>query len=153
MRYIVSDPPTLISLSLAAAFLFSCGLVIHLSLRMRRLLGGDAKNIEETIVALHKDLNALEKAKENLETKLAQLEKRQKKSIREVSTIRFNPFKGTSGSNQSFVTAFLSEEGDGVVLSSMYSRERVSLFAKPIKSFLSDYELTEEEREAIARVE
>ena len=39
----------------------------------------------------------------------------------------------------------LNEEGNGVVLSSLYSRERMSIFAKPIKNGKSEYELTEEE--------
>ena len=70
------------------------------------------------------------------------------KSIRGVETVRFNPFKD-SGSNQSFATAFLNEEGDGVVISSLYSRERVSIFAKPVKHLVSSYELSEEERGAL----
>ncbi|NIT70429.1 DUF4446 family protein, partial [candidate division KSB1 bacterium] len=58
-----------------------------------------------------------------------------------VGTVRFNPFKGTGG-GQSFAAAFLSEHGNGVVISTLYSRERVSVFAKPIQSFASEYELT-----------
>ena len=45
----------------------------------------------------------------------------------------------------------LNEEGDGVVLSSLYSRERMSVFAKPIKGGKSEYELTGEETNAIKK--
>ena len=65
-------------------------------------------------------------------------------------TVRFNPFKGTgAGGNQSFATALLNENGDGVVLSSLYSRERVSVYAKPVQKFSSEYELSGEEKQAI----
>jgi len=45
----------------------------------------------------------------------------------------------------------LNEDGDGVVFSSLYSRERMSIFAKPIKNGKSEYELTEEEKEALKK--
>jgi len=45
----------------------------------------------------------------------------------------------------------LNEENDGVVLSSLYSRERMSIFAKPIKNGKSEYELTEEEQNALSK--
>ena len=55
-----------------------------------------------------------------------------------------------SGGNQSFATGFLSEEKNGVIISSMYSRDHVSVFAKPIKNFISEQgELTAEEKDAL----
>ncbi len=71
-----------------------------------------------------------------------------KKSIRGVETIRFNPFPD-QGSNQSFAIGMLNEEGDGIVLSSLYSRERMSVFAKPIKEHKSEYELSAEEKHVL----
>ena len=55
-----------------------------------------------------------------------------KKASRGFETIRFNPFPD-QGSNQSFAVGMVNEDGDGVVFSSLYSRERMSIFAKPIK--------------------
>jgi len=45
----------------------------------------------------------------------------------------------------------LNEVGDGVVLSSLYSRERMSVFAKPVKAGKSEFELSDEEKEVLAR--
>ena len=73
-----------------------------------------------------------------------------KKSIRGLEIIRFNPFPD-QGSNQSFAIGMLNEEGDGVVFSSLYSRERMSIFAKPIKNNKSEYELSTEEKEALEK--
>jgi hypothetical protein len=75
------------------------------------------------------------------------------RSIQGVETIRFNAFKGTGeGGNQSFAIALLSEEGDGTVVSSLYARDRMSVFAKPVTGFTSKYEMTEEEKSVIAQV-
>ena len=71
-------------------------------------------------------------------------------SIRGIGTVRFNPF-GELGSNQSFAIALLNEANNGVVISSLYTRERVSVFAKPIKNMQSEYELSDEEKEALAK--
>jgi len=79
-------------------------------------------------------------------------EARLRRSIQGVETIRFNAFKGTGeGGNQSFAIALLSENGDGTVVSSLYARDRMSVFAKPIKNFSSEFEMTAEERDAVTR--
>jgi len=119
---------------------------------MRLLAGKDAKSLESTIVALGKDIQALEKFQGDTETYLASAEKRIKRSIQGVETLRFNAFKGTGdGGNQSFAIALLSENGDGTVISSLYARDRMSVFAKSIKNFTSELEMTEEEQDAIKR--
>jgi len=85
---------------------------------------------------------------EQLVKYLETVEKRLKKSVQGIGIIRFNPFED-AGSNQSFCIAFLNEEGDGVVISSLYSREKVSVYAKPIKKGESEYSLSDEEKEAV----
>ena len=46
----------------------------------------------------------------------------------------------------------LNEDGDGVVLSSLYARDRMSVFAKPIKNNKSEYELSNEEKEVLSKI-
>jgi hypothetical protein len=45
--------------------------------------------------------------------------------------------------------AIVDDHGDGVILSSLYSRERVSIFAKPIIKGKPQYDLTEEEQKVL----
>ncbi len=71
-------------------------------------------------------------------------------ALRGVGTVRFNPFRESSGS-QSFATALVDENGDGVIISTLYSREKTSIFAKPLKAQKSKYELTQEEKKAIKK--
>ncbi|MDO8604177.1 MAG: DUF4446 family protein [bacterium] len=119
--------------------------------RMKKLLAGkDAQSLEGTIVALGNDIRALEKFQSDTTSYLTNAEERIKRSIQGVETIRFNAFKGNGeGGNQSFAIALLSENGDGTVISSLYARDRVSVFAKPVKNFTSEFEMTEEEKNAV----
>jgi len=80
------------------------------------------------------------------------LDNRIKKKMTNAATLRFNPFQGEgSGGNQSFSSVFADEEGDGLVLTSMHTRERTNVFAKPLKNWKSEYELTEEEKGVIGK--
>jgi ABC-type transporter Mla subunit MlaD len=110
--------------------------------------GKQARDLEDVLVNLGQGLKKLDVSRQEIERYLETVERRLRKSIQNVNTIRFNPF-GDAGSNQSFAIAFLNEEGDGVVISSLYSRERVRVYAKPIKNYQSEYTLSEEEHEAI----
>lgn len=127
--------------------------VIRLEIRLQKLFkGSDGKNVESAIISGRKRIEVLEQFRKELETYLAAVEKRLKRSVQGLETIRFNPFKGTGdGGNQSFAVAFLNESGDGVVFSSLYARERMSVFAKPIKNGRSEFGLTVEEKDAIEK--
>ena len=119
--------------------------------RLKRFfLGKKAKDLEDTIITLENDISQLKKAKESMEKDIALMNAKLKKSIRGLNTIRFNPFPD-QGSNQSFAIGMLNEEGDGLVISSLYSRERMSIFAKPVKKGKSEYELSAEEKEALEK--
>ena len=119
--------------------------------RLKRFfVGKKAKDLEDTILSLEEEILKLKKAKENNEKEIMEIKIKLKKSVRGLETIRFNPFPD-QGSNQSFAIGMLNEDGDGVVLSSLYSRERMSVFAKPIKNGKSEYELTEEETSALKK--
>jgi hypothetical protein len=121
--------------------------------RLKRFfLGKKAKDLEDTIVILEKDIASLKNAKDNIEKEITVINSKLKKSIRGLETIRFNPFPD-QGSNQSFAIGMLNEEGDGLVISSLYSRERMSIFAKPVKGGTSSYELSAEEKEALKKAE
>ena len=125
--------------------------IIMTEKRLKRFfLGKKAKDLEDTILILEENIEDLKKAKANTEKELSIINEKLKKSIRGLETIRFNPFPD-QGSNQSFAIGFLNEEKDGVVISSLYSRERMSIFAKPVKGGKSEYELTEEEKEALQK--
>ncbi|MGB0389298.1 MAG: DUF4446 family protein [Ardenticatenaceae bacterium] len=65
-----------------------------------------------------------------------------------VGVVRFNPFQDTGG-NQSFSVAWVNEQGNGVVISSLYTRAGTRLYAKPLQQGNSNYMLSEEEEQAM----
>lgn len=119
--------------------------------RINKLLAGkNGASLEDAISANRQGLEDLMRFQKVVEVELSRLNDRIKKKLHGVKTLRFNPFAGTgSGGNQSFATAFLDEQGDGVVISSLYSREKVSVFAKPVKNRSSEFDLTDEEKEVL----
>lgn len=124
---------------------------IRTEIRMRVFFRGkNAKNLEDTLLAITKELNESIERETQIIKHLQKVDTRLARSIRGIETVRFNPFTD-SGSNQSFATALLNDEGDGVIISSLYSRERVSVFAKPIIQGKSEYELSQEEREVLQK--
>ncbi|MSU55263.1 MAG: DUF4446 family protein [Candidatus Taylorbacteria bacterium] len=139
----------LITLGVACALLII--FVVHLEIRVRRLTrGGKAKNLDEAMSTMESDIKIIKQFKVEMIDHLANVEIRLGRSVQGVGTVRFNPFRGNGeGGSQSFASSFISEKGNGVVLSSLYSRDHVSIFSKPIKDFKSEYELTDEEKKSL----
>jgi hypothetical protein len=125
--------------------------IMRLESVVRRLLvGKDSKSLADSMTFLSKEIAELQKYRALSEDYLEQVENRLRGAVRGVHTVRFNPFSGNgSGGNQSFATALIDENKNGVVVSSLYSRDRVSVFSKPVVAGASEYELTEEERQAL----
>ncbi len=125
--------------------------IVKTEKRLRKFfMGKKAQDLEGTITILENDIAKLKKAKDNAEKEITEINEKLRQSVRGLATVRFNPFPDQGG-NQSFAIGMLNENGDGVVVSSLYSRERMSVFAKPIKNGKSDYELTGEEKEALKK--
>jgi hypothetical protein len=126
---------------------------IRLEIKLRRLISGkDSKSLEDTIVHIKDGHDELQSFRKDVQKYLELVEKRLSRSIQGVETIRFNPFKGIgAGGNQSFSIALLNELGSGVVISTLYARDRMSFFSKPVIEFSSTHELTSEEKEAIEK--
>lgn len=112
--------------------------------------GTNARNLEEVMIHLGEQMKDIKETQDKINKHLIVVDTRLDKSIRSVETIRFNPFE-EAGSNQSFAISFLNDEGDGVVMSSLYARDRMSIFAKPILAGKSEFELSAEEKEVLEK--
>jgi len=153
LQNIISDPLFIAFLVLAIIMIVLIIWVISMHSKLKKfLIGVDAANIAESLTNIGSGLKDLQTFQLEMETYLTSVEKRLRKSVQSVYTVRFNPFHGTGGGgNQSFATALINEDGDGVVISSLYSREHVSVYSKPIQKFQSEHELSAEEREAVEK--
>ncbi len=140
--------------ALAALVLAIGALFLLLAIRRRfiRLALGRTGSIEESVTILTRDVKELQTFRIELEQYLKFAELRLRGSLQGYGMVRFNPFAESGGSgNQSFAIAFLDEGHSGVVLSTLYARDRVGVYAKPLENGVSTYELTKEEREAIEK--
>lgn len=143
---------TLISIAAFGLAIMLIGVWVYmLDQRLKKLLSGkDAGSLEGTINENRALTDELLRFRKSAEEEFSKLDQRLRKKLHGAKTLRFNPFAGTgSGGNQSFATALVDEEGDGVVISTLYSREKVSVFAKPVKGNKSEFELTDEEKEVL----
>ena len=137
--------------ALIALLAFFAVWAVWTEMRFRRFLkGGDGKSLENIIVGNKKDIETIQKFRAELEEYLKNVEKRLRHGGRGISAVRFNPFSGDgSGGKQSFAVALINQEGDGIILSSLYSREKTSVFAKPVIKNKSEHELTNEEKQVL----
>jgi hypothetical protein len=140
----------------AGAFLLCViALLLQLSLRRRfmRLALGRTGSIEESVTVLARESKEMKEFKVELEKYLKHAESRLRGSVQGIGMVRFNPFANGQGGNQSFSCAFIDEKGNGVVFSTLYARDRVGVYAKPVENGASSFELSEEEKEAILRAQ
>lgn len=112
--------------------------------------GSNVKSVEKV---LEYELKRMKKTEEDIALlidNMKWIEGMSRKGVSKVGVMRYNPFKGTGG-EQSFSIALLDYGDSGVVVSSLHAQDGTRVYAKPIKQGESDYELTEEEREAIGK--
>ncbi|OGI72418.1 hypothetical protein A3J61_00370 [Candidatus Nomurabacteria bacterium RIFCSPHIGHO2_02_FULL_38_15] len=126
-------------------------LILHLILyvRLKKLFkGGQPKSIDEILTAYRVAIEDLYENFDQNKKVLSDHENRIKKSITTPKTIRFNAWGDVSG-NQSFTTRLLDENGNGVIVSTLYAREKTSVFAKPVNNWSTEQELSDEEKELL----
>lgn len=115
------------------------------------LRGKNGQNLEQTISAIlgtrEQELVHRNKTTAHLDV----LSKKLAKTGLGVGTVRYSALSGDTSGRQSFATAFVSEEGDGVVISSIHSRDLTRVYAKPVEDFVSSFELSDEEKKAIEK--
>jgi len=104
----------------------------------------EPKNLKEVL----KQFEGLEKEVEKISEGLENLKKEGKFSIQKMGIVRYNPFSGVGG-DQSFSVALLDGNNDGVVVTSLYSRDGNRVYGKPIKNGSSEYSLSDEEKKVI----
>lgn len=117
--------------------------------KMKRLLGETGTSMEEDIAQdLIRRAARLEAKCEELDPRIDLLEKIATVSIQKVSFVRFNPFQDTGGDN-SFILVLLDRTNTGVILSSLYTREGIRLYAKSIEAGKHKHVLSTEEEKVL----
>ena len=108
-----------------------------------------AADLEGVLAKLHERAEALKAASDRFEQRIAALEAKAERMKANVGVLRYNPFDERGGSDLSFSLAIVDESQNGVVVSSLHSRDESRVYAKPLEAGASAYPLTPEEKEAI----
>ena len=91
-----------------------------------------AKSLIKVLESLQKTLAQHEKKILKQEDYLSQLKAKLRQTLQKVVLHRFNPFTHTGG-KQSFILALLDEDDNGILLTSLHSRENTRFYVKSIK--------------------
>ena len=114
------------------------------------LLGGGASRATDRLAALERDTAAVSSAQDAAARRIDALEKVARSEVPRVGFVRYNAFSDV-GSDLSYALALLNRDGDGVVLSSIYSREDTRTYGKAVAGFKPAQDPSEEELAAIAK--
>lgn len=95
-------------------------------------------------------LRNLEIKIEDIFQEIEKIKSDNKFSVQKVGMVRFNPFQEVGG-DQSFSVALLDGNNDGFVVTSLYTRSENRVYGKPIKGGVSEYSLSNEEKEAVGK--
>lgn len=121
------------------------GSVNQLEKKYRKMMRGVNKENLESLI--NSNLDNIEKAVNNSEQALEQCQKITediKGCVNKVAIMRYKAFEDI-GSDLSFSIAILDSYNDGIIITSIYSRQDSTTYAKPIDKGISRYGLSEEE--------
>ncbi|WP_199616909.1 DUF4446 family protein [Paenibacillus alkalitolerans] len=121
--------------------------------RLRRRLnaflnGSNVTGLEAVIGNLHAKTDKLESFSRNTEIAIKEIQKKTAAMKGNVAVIRYNAF-AERGSDLSFSVAIIDDDSNGVVISSIHSRDESFVYGKPVNNGSSSYTLTPEEKDAI----
>lgn len=125
--------------------------VSGLSARLSGLTRGEGGRSLEAVLEAHlRRVGEVDETVRVIAGRTAALEAQGRKAIQRVGLVRFNPFEDT-GSNQSFALALLDEDGDGVIVSSLHTRQATRVYVRPVAGGSAGKALSDEEAEALAQ--
>ena len=156
MEFLHSDAFLIVVLSINIAILILFILNYIKTNKMRKYFYtfskklGKGENISEMLKEYIKRTEKIENENEEIKDFLLKLNNRTQLCFQKTGMVRYNAFKDT-GSNLSFALAILDNENNGIVLNGIYARDVSNIYAKPVVKGKSEYKLSEEEEEAIAK--
>jgi len=143
-----------VALGALVVALLSLLLVFGLALRLRGLtrrtgIQADPSGTRlDGLAAQREQIDTLTAQQRDLADRLRQVDTEVLRAVTRVGVVRFNPFDDTGG-NQSFALALLDGRSDGIVLSSLHSRQQTRVYLKAIQAGAAESALSAEEAEAL----
>ena len=110
--------------------------------------GKDTESLEDIILNFFERVESLEEGEEMTRAALTAIKDNLKITYQKKGLVKYDAFREMSGA-LSYSLALLDKENNGVLISSMYSREGCYTYAKDIKNGECKINLSEEEAEAL----
>ncbi|MCS6949610.1 MAG: DUF4446 family protein [Armatimonadota bacterium] len=133
------------------AIVLLLGRTRSLSKRLRQLTAGaSGVSLERVLVDHLARVEEVDTRQEKMEQRVAALEGQIPLCVQRVGLVRYDAFEDVGG-QQSFSLAMLDAQQNGIVLTSVYTRSDVRVYAKAIRQGQPSHPLSDEEQQAIRR--
>jgi hypothetical protein len=152
-----NDQLTLILLVVAILAVIAFLFVLILALRVRKLRReyailrgeGSEKDIVAATGRAMRQIEAIDRRVDGVVKSQDRQAAMGRLALQKFGIVRYDAFEEMGG-RLSFSCAFLDDHGDGVVFTSINGRTETRTYAKPVNALASEYNLSDEERSAIA---
>lgn len=148
MDFLSTHPFISLAAGFGVAFLALAWLVFGLRRKWNRMFGAKASTPVDALGETLQRISRAEAKLADIEPRVDTLEEIGNIAIQRVGFLRFNPFEHTGG-DQSFAIALLDGGDNGIILSSLYTREGVRVYAKEVQGGNSKHPLSEEEQKVL----
>ena len=109
---------------------------------------GNGRDLDEMLKKYLDDVREIKRDNAEIKAYYTKLDNDIDTCIQKIGLVRYNAFKDV-GSDLSFAIALLDRNDNGVILNGLYGSESSNIYAKPVKSGISKYQLSEEEKTAL----
>lgn len=142
---------------LAGLVVILTGWAVYLTVKYRKLYNKASqlfsddsnRNLAKIIEDYMRAVKDVEDHCFNIDNELKKVRKMAEEGYQKIGFVRYNPF-GDVGGNLSFSICLLDDHNNGFVISSIHSREGTRVYSKTVHGGGSEYNLSEEEKGAIA---
>jgi hypothetical protein len=142
--------------ALVALVVYHCAVIAPAMAKLSRLVAthdeliGGGAGAAGRLASAEAGLAAQRDELERAAGRISELEGLARADLSQVGFVRYDAFEDT-GSDLSYALALLNREGDGVVISSIYSRTDTRTYGKAVRGFKPAVNASEEELRAIER--
>jgi hypothetical protein len=148
MNFFFTHPFILLVVGFGLTALLLAWFIFDIHRKWNRIFGTRARKDTDALAEVLEQLAAVEKNIRKLGEQVNELEGIGAVAIQKVGFKRFNPFEHTGG-DQSFAVALLDRKNNGVIISSLYTRDGVRVYAKRMEAGASKHPLSAEEHEVL----
>src|SRR5581483_1113500 len=114
------------------------------------LISGGSADLVDFAVSLQGRIDGVNRNVDDLEARLAQVDRRVDGTVSRVAVVRYDAYENTGG-HQSASVALLDASRTGVVLSAIQGRDYARIYVKELEEGRAAVSLSPEEQEAVDR--